>query len=151
VLIDPHFNYSLCRYLYEPESSPTLSHCQTNVCEATKVAGVALRVNLEKAGELGRESFHCLDIHSKSPLVGQYDARGPQLRMSLRDSRVVLGLETPYIAGPREAHVKVAVMTAPTHNPFDESHSGELLEGKLHEQFLGCVWGGGAGNGPTTP
>jgi hypothetical protein len=40
--------------------------------------------------------------------------------------------------------VKVAVMTETTHNPFDESHTGELLEGKLHEQFL---WGG-AGNGP---
>ena len=35
-------------------------------------------------------------------------------------------------------------MTATTHNPCDESHPGELLEGKLHEQFL---WGG-AGNGP---
>src|SRR6185437_14037449 len=35
-------------------------------------------------------------------------------------------------------------MTATTHNPLDESYSGELLEGKLHEQFL---WGG-AGNGP---
>jgi RNA-directed DNA polymerase len=40
--------------------------------------------------------------------------------------------------------VKVAVMTETTHNPFDESHTGELLEGKPHEQFL---WGG-AGNGP---
>ncbi len=30
-------------------------------------------------------------------------------------------------------------MTATTHNPFDESHAGELLEGKPHEQFL---WGG---------
>lgn len=40
--------------------------------------------------------------------------------------------------------MKVAVMTGTTHNPFDESHTGELLEGKLHEQFL---WGG-AGNGP---
>ncbi len=35
-------------------------------------------------------------------------------------------------------------MTATTHNPLDESHAGELLEGKLHEQFL---WGG-AGNEP---
>ena len=39
--------------------------------------------------------------------------------------------------------MKVAAMTATIYNPFDESHSGELLEGKLHEQFL---WGG-AGNG----
>jgi hypothetical protein len=35
-------------------------------------------------------------------------------------------------------------MTATTHNPFDESHTGELLAGKPPEQFL---WGG-AGNGP---
>jgi hypothetical protein len=35
-------------------------------------------------------------------------------------------------------------MTEPTHNPFDESHTGELLAGKPPEQFL---WGG-AGNGP---
>jgi hypothetical protein len=35
-------------------------------------------------------------------------------------------------------------MTATTHNPFDESYPGELLEGKLHEQFL---WEG-VGNGP---
>jgi hypothetical protein len=35
-------------------------------------------------------------------------------------------------------------MIATTHNPFDESRSGALLEGKLHEQ---CLWGG-AGNGP---
>ncbi len=40
--------------------------------------------------------------------------------------------------------MKVAVMTVTTHNPLDESHAGELLEGKLHEQFL---WGG-AGNEP---
>jgi hypothetical protein len=40
--------------------------------------------------------------------------------------------------------VKVTVMTATTHNPSDESHTGELLEGKPPEQFL---WGG-AGNGP---
>ncbi len=39
--------------------------------------------------------------------------------------------------------MKVAAMTATTHNPFDESHAGELLEGKPPEQFL---WGG-AGNG----
>ncbi|MHB1815315.1 MAG: hypothetical protein ACYCUE_10915 [Steroidobacteraceae bacterium] len=38
-------------------------------------------------------------------------------------------------------------MTTPTHNPFDESHSGELLAGKPPEQFL---WGGaGDGPGPT--
>jgi hypothetical protein len=40
--------------------------------------------------------------------------------------------------------VKVAAATATTHNPFDESHTGELLAGKPPEQFL---WGG-AGNGP---
>jgi hypothetical protein len=42
--------------------------------------------------------------------------------------------------------VKVAAMTAPTHNPSDESHTGELLAGKPPEQFLG----GGAGNGPSS-
>jgi len=40
---------------------------------------------------------------------------------------------------PREALVKVAAITVTTHKPFDESRTGELLEGKLHEQFL---WGG---------
>jgi hypothetical protein len=56
----------------------------------------------------------------------------------------VLGLETRSVTGRREVHVKVAAMTATTHNRFDESQTGELLEGKLHEQFL---WEG-AGNGP---
>ncbi len=40
--------------------------------------------------------------------------------------------------------MKVAAITDATHNPFDESHTGELLAGKPPEQFL---WGG-AGNGP---
>jgi hypothetical protein len=40
--------------------------------------------------------------------------------------------------------VKVAAVTETTHNPFEESHTGELLAGKPPEQFL---WGG-AGNGP---
>jgi hypothetical protein len=40
--------------------------------------------------------------------------------------------------------VKVAAVTETTHNPFGESHTGELLAGKPPEQFL---WGG-AGNGP---
>ena len=40
--------------------------------------------------------------------------------------------------------MKVADITETTHNPLDESHTGELLAGKPPEQFL---WGG-AGNGP---
>lgn len=40
--------------------------------------------------------------------------------------------------------MKVTAITETTHNPLDESHTGELLAGKPPEQFL---WGG-AGNGP---
>ncbi|HWB82587.1 MAG TPA: hypothetical protein VG675_00465 [Bryobacteraceae bacterium] len=42
--------------------------------------------------------------------------------------------------------MKVAAVTETTHNPLDESHTGELLAGKPPEQFL---WEG-VGNGPRT-